>query len=153
MLANNPRKRVSPMDGPPKGYRPHMPLKVKLEAALMAAGFRPREQNIEFHHAPPLQLRIWCPEKQDTIPAANDPAYIVPMLEEDHERQTNGRGGEKRVTTAGSDRHMIGKARSLSKAQAEFRRRILAKDSGEPVERKSKWPKRPFRPKRPEPRP
>jgi hypothetical protein len=54
---------------------------------------------------------------------------------------------EHRVKTATKDVPAIAKGRNITKREEEFRRRILAKDAGESVERKTRWPKRPF-PKR-----
>lgn len=65
-----------PAPAPPKGYRPHMPMKVKLEAALRALGLT--LETVDFDHTPPLQMRVWRPDKGDTDPPANDPAFIMP---------------------------------------------------------------------------
>ena len=81
------------VSGPPKGYRPHMPLRVKLEAALRHAGMDP--ENIEWDHDPALQLRRWDPDanggKGDTIPPANDPRFITPRERENHDEKTRRR--------------------------------------------------------------
>lgn len=124
-----------PAPAPPKGFRPHMPISVKLDAALRALGLEPRE--VDFDHDPPLQLRIWCPEKRDTIPPANDPNHIVPRA----------RAGHK-AKTAKTDVPAIAKTKRLARDQEVFRARLLAKDGGDepppPSKRKRQWPSRSF---------
>lgn len=115
--------------------RKTIPWKVKCEAALRALGLTIREVN--FDHEPALALREWDERAQDTIPPANDPDFIRILLVADHKAKTFGRGGEKRVTTLGSDIHAIAKARRLSKEQEEFRRRLLSREPGEKRERKN----------------
>ncbi|MDQ0422372.1 hypothetical protein J2045_003420 [Peteryoungia aggregata LMG 23059] len=127
--------------------RKAIPLSVKLEVALRKLGLT--IEQIHWDHSPPLALREWDPVKQDTIPPANDPRHIELLLITDHKTKTFGRGGEKRITTAGSDIHAIAKVRRLTKAQEEARRRMLAKTEpgeSEPVNprKKTKWPSRPF---------
>jgi hypothetical protein len=51
---------------------------------------------------------------------------------------------EHRVKTATIDVPQVAKNRRVTKAQAEFQRRLLAKDAGEPREA-SRWPKRKLR--------
>ena len=54
------------------------------------------------------------------------------MTKEAHDRKTNGRGGERRVTTLGSDKHLAAKLDRLSDEEREFRARCLSRDPGEP---------------------
>ncbi|THK34010.1 hypothetical protein EHS39_32900 [Ensifer sp. MPMI2T] len=119
-----------------------MPDKVKLIAALRRMGLT--IEQVQFDHNPALALRPIDPATGDTIPPANDPEYIELLLIAEHKEKTFGKGGEKRVTTAGSDIGNIAKVRRLTEAQEEARRRMLAKDAGEKPVRKSRWPKRPF---------
>lgn len=128
-----------PAPAPPKGYRPYMSTKVKLEAALRALGLT--LETVDWDHDPPIQMRVWVPEKGDTEPAANDPAHIVPRHREDHRRKTSG-GATK--AKAQGDVTEIAKTKRLAESQEEFRRRLLAKEPGDKPERKSKWPSRPF---------
>lgn len=94
---------------------------------------------LDFDHQPPLALREIDPITGDTIPPANDPRYIRPMLREQHREKTFG----TKATTAGSDIHAIARVKRLSKKQEEFRQKMLEKLPKE--ERpKSKWPKRGF---------
>lgn len=130
--------------------RKAIPLSVKLDVALKKLGLS--IEAVNWDHNPPLALREWDPVKGDTIPPANDPDHIEILLIADHKTKTFGRGGEKRITTAGSDIHAIAKVRRLTEAQEEARRRMLARaEPGESEQanprRKSKWPSRPF-PKR-----
>lgn len=131
-----------PAPAPPKGYRPHMPLKVKLEACLRALGLEPKD--VQFDHEPPLQLRIWCPTSLDTIPPANDARFIVPKGKAEHG-----------IKTAKRDVPAIGKTKRLSREQEAFHARILAKTTGDespPAKRrKSRIPSRPFRTTRSKP--
>ena len=124
-----------PAPAPPKGYRPHMPVSAKLEAALRALGMEPRD--VEWDHNPPLQLRVWCPVRGDTIPPANDPRFIVPRHSSDH-----------RAKTAEVDVPAIAKTRRLSSDHELFRARVLSKTSGEPApepkRRSRRIPSRPF---------
>lgn len=127
--------------------RKNIPVGVKLQVALKKLGLT--IEQVEWDHTPPLALREWDPVKQDTVPPANDPDHIQILLIKDHREKTFGRGGEKRITTAGSDANKIAKVRRLTAQQEEARRRMLAKTSGEePQEtkprRKTKWPSRPF---------
>lgn len=49
-----------------------------------------------------------------------------------HKVKTHGRGGERRVTTAGSDRHIADKTDRLSEKHSYFRSRLLATATQEP---------------------
>lgn len=111
-----------------------MPLMVKLESALRALGFEPKD--IEWQHDPPLALRVWVPERGDYDPPENDPRYIRPMPRAEH-----------REVTAKRDIPAIAKTKRLSRKQAEFRRRMLEPelDQPPPAKRsKRKIPSRPF---------
>lgn len=113
----------APAPAPPKNKkRQHMPLHVKLEASLRALGLEPKL--VEFQHDPPLAMRVWVPEKNDYDPPENDPRYIRPMAKADHKE-----------VTAKKDIPEIAKTKRLSKAQQEFRDRMLAKAPGEKPER------------------
>lgn len=128
-----------PAPAPPKGFRPHMPMRVKLEAALRALGLT--LETVDFDHCPALQQRVWNPVAKDTQPAANDPAFIVPRSREDHRDKTSG--GKTKARAQG-DVTEIARTKNLAESQAAFRRRMLAKEPGVEPERKSKWPSRPL---------
>lgn len=122
--------------------RKRIPDRVKLIAALRRYGLT--IEDVEFDHDPALALRPVNPATGDTIPPANDPEHIRMLLITEHRRKTFGPGGEKRITTAGSDVGNIAKVRRLSKKQEEMRRRMLAKESGTEPKAKRKWATRPF---------
>lgn len=126
--------------------RKAIPDRVKLIAALRALGLTIEEVN--FDHDPPLALREYDEAARDTVPPANSPEHITMLLVSQHKTKTFGPGGEKRITTAGSDIGNIKKVRHLTKAQEEHRRRMLAKtereDEPQPAKRKAKWPTRKF---------
>lgn len=58
---------------------------------------------VQFDHRPPLWARTFNEATNDTIPPANTPALIDALTVAGHDRRTHGRGGEKRITTRGSD--------------------------------------------------
>lgn len=89
-----------------KKYRPHMPLKVKLESALLALGLEPKA--VQWDHDPALGLREYDEETRIYTPAANDPRYIVPRTIPAHALKTDG----PPATSAGSDKNMIAKTRN-----------------------------------------
>lgn len=110
---------------------------MKLNAALHCLGLLGEE--IEWQHDPPIQLRIWNEEKQDTEPSAYDPRYLTPMLKAEH-----------RKVTAKVDIPQIAKTKRMSEDQNEFRRKILSRECGEKRKPKGKIPTRGF-PKRRKP--
>jgi hypothetical protein len=127
--------------------RKHIPLKVKLDAALRQLGLNP--QTAELDHHPALFLRERTPEG-NYIPDENDPAAMVWRSSEDHAKKTYGRGKGERGTVANGDIHRKAKIDRIVKARdamADASRRMA---SGAPKNErpKSKWPSRPF-PKRP----
>ncbi len=127
-----PRK---PALGPPKGYRPYIPVERKIRAALRAAGIDP-DQPYEWHHDPPIQLRPWDPFIFDTVPAVQDDRYIVPLQKAAH-----------RERTAKRDIPEIAKTKRLAKKQEAFRSKMLKQIDQETValERKRSWGRRPFK--------
>jgi hypothetical protein len=124
---------------PPYPKRPHMPLAVKLAAALRLAGLDPAEA-IEWDHDPPLGLRERTPEG-GYIPDANDDRYIVPRQKKEHREKTNGTG----ATVADGDIHKIAKAKRLAKDSEAFRARVLAREPGQPRQRKGTIQSRGFK--------
>jgi len=129
-----------PAPAPPKGFRPHMPIKVKLQAALHAIGMT--LEDTDFDHCPPLQLRVFDPVAGDTIPPANDAVYIVPRPREAHRAKTMG---IQTKAKAAGDVTEIAKTKRLAGEQEQFRSRLLAKEPRGDVEKpKGKWASRPF---------
>ncbi len=88
--------------------RPHMPLSVKLKAALIQLQLDP--DNVDFDHAPPLALRTYDSKTGLYSPDANDPRYIQALSREAHALKTNGPA----ATSAGGDKHMIAKAKRIA---------------------------------------
>lgn len=130
--------------------RQHIPVMVRLHAALIQLGFEPHE--VELDHDPALALRPIDPETGDTIPPANDPRYLVFRPKAEHAMKTTGRRGESRLADqANGDTPRAAKLNRISAKQAEFRARLLAKTEGreppQPARRKHKIQSRPF-PKR-----
>ena len=101
--------------------RPYIPLRVKLDAALLQLGLDP--ETAELHHAPPLALREVGKDGM-VYPAPNNPGYLQWLAPADHKRRTFGPGGKKRITTAGSDIGNIAKAKRLAKKEV-VRRTVL----------------------------
>lgn len=116
-----------PLPAPPKGFRKHMGLKVKLQALLIHGavydcdGIQITDLNlIEWDHCPPLMQREYNAFNGDTIPPANDPAYIIPRF-----------CGTHKAKTARKDIPEISKTKRLADEQYAFRARILAKNDPE----------------------
>lgn len=116
-----------PVNGAPKGFRKYMGLEVKLQALLLhgpviaSDGSRITElDKIQWDHCPPIMQREYSASLKDTIPAANDPAYIIPRAAPDHHTKTNK-----------IDKPAIAKTKRLSKEQIAFRNKILAKTEPE----------------------
>ena len=107
--------------------RKHMPLKVKLAAALFCLGLDP--DDVDWHHEPPLGLRPIDPITGDTDPPANNPKHIIPMA----------RAGHKARTPA--DVTAIAKVKRVSRKHEAFRQRLLAAEP-HPEGKKRAWPKR-----------
>lgn len=96
--------------------RKAIPLRVKLDAALIALGLDPKAT--EFDHDPALGLRPVNAAGDDFDPPQLDPRHIVPRAAAVHYAKTNGhRPGEKLVTTANSDKGRIAKAERLEAAR------------------------------------
>ena len=104
--------------------RPHMPMSVKLDAALLALGLDPAA--VDFDHDPALAMRPIDPATGDTIPAANDPRHIVPRGRADHRAKTLG--GHRPLS---GDVSKIAKLKRVEREQEEFRARLLAKRPGQ----------------------
>ena len=143
------------LDCPPKDWkRPKTPERVKLQVLLnqdgrcKATGERlGTVANCHFDHRPALWERRFDPKAWDTVPPANDPDHIEAITVDEHDRRTNGPGGTKRITTAGSDTGRRTKIRHVVEREVEHREALKAKASGRaraPSKRKQKIPPRPF---------
>lgn len=125
-----------------QGRRKRIPDKVKLIAALRRSGLT--IEQVQFDHDPALELRPINPVTGDTVPPANDPDHITMLLIKEHKDKTFGPGGEKRITTAGSDVHKIHKLGRLKTEHEEFQRRVLSREPRDETKPKSRWPKHPM---------
>ena len=126
--------------------RKAIPLRVKLQSALLMAGFAWEDiitpKRIHFDHDPALGIRRR--KGKDFDPPQHDARFIKPMLDDAHRRKTSG----TKATSAGSDVHVIAKTQRLADEHEEFRKRVL-----KPGARKAKtkpktgraWPSRKFR--------
>jgi hypothetical protein len=125
---------------PPDWKRPGIPpLGVQVKVLMRMLGL----SKVEWDHRPPLSEREFDTEAWDTIPPANDPDFIETITPKDHDQRTNGPGGEKQITTLGSDANNRAKARSIRDGLAAFNARMAAKAAGEPrpERKKYRWPK------------
>jgi hypothetical protein len=124
--------------------RAHIPDRVKLASALLQM-LRPNDAG---------QLVPVIPHDHARLMTADQ---IISLFQFDHHPILKSDGGpdepwnldprpirEHREKTAKVDVPQIAKTRRVVKSQEEFRRRLLAKDAGEPRQ-KSRWPKRPLR--------
>lgn len=115
---------------PPPPRRP-LPLSVKLAVALRELGVK--ETEIDWSHEPALQLRAY--DERDYSPAQHDPAFLFIRRKAEHAAITFKDNG-----TGRGDLTAIAHVKRVSRKQEEFRRRMLAKDTGEPVrEQRSKY--------------
>jgi hypothetical protein len=128
-------------------HRKHIPIGVKLHAALLLLGFTDDEivGGVEWDHAPALALRIVDPVTGEMSPHPNDPRYIQPLRQAAHDLKTFGRP----ATTAGSDIGNAAKLKRIEREQADFRARILAKQPGQKRPRTGSIPSRPFQRRHP----
>lgn len=125
---------------PPEWKRPRIPLGIMVEL-LLALLRKLGVAKVNIDHRPPLSERQFDDEAWDTIPPANSLEHLEAMSDEDHDKLSHGPGGEKRITTAGSDANRRAKTRHLTKDQEDFRRKVLARPCGQKRERTGNWPK------------
>lgn len=124
----------------PSPARRTIPLSIKLAVALRALGVK--ASDINWSHEPALGLRAINEDGTDYDPPQHDPEYIFIRTKVQHSHITNKNNG-----TGRSDKGAIAHVRHLTEAQEETRRRILARNEGEPKP-KSRWAKRKFQKQR-----
>jgi hypothetical protein len=124
------------------------PLHVQVKVLLRQLGLAGKV--VHWDHRPTVESRQFDTVTRDTIPPFFDPAHLEAITDEEHDKRTHGPGGEKRITTAGSDAGNRRKVRHLIADQEEFVRKLLAKRPGRRRSRRSTIPSRPFakRPKK-----
>lgn len=127
----------------PAEPRRAVPMKLQRDLALQLVadlmrklGMVPVDVLVEFEldHTPALCLRQVDPTTGEHIPHQHDPSCLIWRTKEAHAVKTHGPGGEKRITTAGSDGHSRRKADRLAEADAEHRLAVAkaAEVMGEP---------------------
>lgn len=106
----------------------------QLADAMRALGLIPVDAAPEFEldHDPALCLRPVDPETGKHIPPQHEPSCLIWRTKEAHDRKTNGPGGEKRITNAGSDKHIAAKGGRLARRHEEMRRLLLLPEPREP---------------------
>lgn len=124
---------------PPDWKRPPIPCKVKLQVLLNQDGRSTvckerlgRIEDTHFDHRPPLSARKFDTKAWDTIPPANDPAYIEAITVDQHDKRTNGPGGTKRITTRGSDTGERTRTRNIASSHTEHKTRMARKGKRKP---------------------
>jgi hypothetical protein len=98
-----------------------MPVRVRLEAALIFAGLDPMA--VDFDHDPALGLRPLNARGTDTVPPANDPRYIVPRARATHKQKTHGDPAIPRSGDLSKIRH----ADRLELAEKEHKKEMALK--------------------------
>ena len=78
---------------------------------------------IEFDHDPAIELRPLNEAGDDTVPTMNSQRHIVALDRDHHKTKTHGIGGERRITTRGSDNHT---ARRLARLEAKHQKHLAA---------------------------
>lgn len=91
---------------PPPGWRKAIPIAVKLQVIVNQRGLAPdgavldaMGDGIQFDHRPCLAERVYDAEKDDTVPAANDPLFIIALPAPTH-RKISGRDNVRMSKTA-----------------------------------------------------
>ena len=111
---------------PPPGWRKPIPLAIKLQVVINQRGLAPSGEpleaigaGIEFDHRPCLCERAYDSELDETIPAANDPAFIVALAAANHH------------AISGEDNVRIKKTARLRKGEVAFRETLGRKLPGQ----------------------
>lgn len=111
---------------PPPGWRKQIPLAVKLQVIVNQRGLAPTGEpldamdiGIEFDHRPCLSERRYDAERDETIPASNNPAFIVALPATLHH------------TLTGADNVRIRKVARLRNTECEFRETLVRKQPGQ----------------------
>lgn len=111
---------------PPPGWRKPIPLAIKLQVIVNQRGLAPTGElldaigaGIEFDHRPCLSERVYDAERDETVPAANDPAFIVALSAAAHH------------SLSGVDNTRIRKVDRLRKTELEFRETLVRREPGQ----------------------
>jgi hypothetical protein len=121
--------------------RPFVPLRVKLDAALLQLGLDPKTAVLDHH--PPLAQRVLL-TCGHYLPSANDPRYLQWLAPEAHAEKTTGRRGTSRLSKRGGDVSEIAKTRRLEDMRRRFITAVEIAESERPSKSKQRraWPKR-----------
>jgi hypothetical protein len=127
---------------PPKGWRKSIPLAVKLQVIVNQRGRAPDGTpldaifvGIHFDHRPPLHERVYDPDRDETVPAANDIAFIVALPIPLHRE------------ISAQDVSRMSKTERQRLLEVAFRERLQRRAAGQRRFRKGTIRSRPFRKK------
>jgi hypothetical protein len=117
------------LDRPPKNWkRPPIPTRVKIDVIIRQEGKCKQTgdklgtlKNTQFDHRPALFERQFDTVTNDTIPPANDPAFIEACTVAGHKVRTHGTG----ATTVGSDSHRRAKIKRFTEPKTEKPKREI----------------------------
>jgi hypothetical protein len=117
------------VDRPPKDWkRPAIPVLVRLDVVIRQEGKCKQTgdklgtlKNTQFDHRPGLWERKFDTVAKDTIPPANDPAFIEACTIAGHKVRTHGNG----ATTVGSDSHRRAKIKRFTEPKGEKPKREI----------------------------
>jgi hypothetical protein len=96
----------------------------------------------EFDHNPALMNRAFDPVTNTYTPDANDPAFIQAFTTGCHALKTFGPGGERRITTRGSDIGEAARTTSIASKHQAHLQAMAAKQCGQPRQPKSSFARR-----------
>ena len=97
----------------------------------------------QFDHRPALMNREYNLDTHTFTPDANDPLFIEAVTMTCHALRTFGPGGEKRITTRGSDIGEKARERAMSEKHRAHRDLMAAKECGQPRKLKNTFGRRP----------
>lgn len=127
---------------PPKGWRKSIPLAVKLQVIVNQRGKAPDGTTLDaifvgihFDHRPPLHERVYDPDHDETVPAANDIAFIVALPIPIHREMS------------AQDVSRMSKTERQRMLEVSFRERLQRRAPGQKRFRKGTIRSRPFRKK------
>jgi len=126
MISGRKRPQRAKKGKKTKLTRPHTPDSVKLAAALQqgilcgcGCGEVAYAKQGNWDHDPALELRAYNPTTKKYTPDANDPNFLRYRIKDHHNKKTHGPGGEKRITTKGSDNQVAKQIDRLRDANRE----------------------------------
>jgi hypothetical protein len=136
--------------------RRNVPLKIKLEAALLQLGLDPKACHLD--HDPALSLRPLNETGTDFNPPQHDPRYLRWLSTIDHSLKTSGRKGESKLSVSGGDQAKAAKVKRIVRKfgmspstilpdKSESTRSTIPSTWAKKTKKewpKRKWPSRPF---------